>query len=56
MPALSSLMGTGALMAQSDDARAAIEWAETFQGNYRLMNPKEKAEARARLEKRYSVE
>jgi molybdopterin-containing oxidoreductase family iron-sulfur binding subunit len=56
MLSLSSLMGAGALMAHSEDARAAIEWAEHFQGNYRLMTPQEKAEARARLEKRYSAE
>lgn len=53
---VSSLMGTAALMTQSDDANAAVEWAEHFQKNYRLMTPAEKAEARARLEKRYSEE
>ncbi|MCC6658734.1 MAG: hypothetical protein IT512_11165, partial [Rhodocyclaceae bacterium] len=53
---LSSLMGAGALMAQSDDAKAAVEWAEHFQKNYRLMTDQEKAEARARLERRYSQE
>ncbi|MFN3884937.1 MAG: hypothetical protein ACK4Q4_09300, partial [Rhodocyclaceae bacterium] len=56
MLSLSSLMGTAALMTQSDDANAAIEWAEHFQKNYRLMTDEEKAEARARLEKRYSEE
>ena len=56
MLSLSSLMGTGALMAQSDDAHAAAEWAEHFQKNYRLMTPEEKNEARARLERRYSQE
>jgi len=56
MLSLSSLMGTAALMVQSDNARAAIEWAEHFQKNYRLMTPQEKAEARARLERRYSQE
>lgn len=56
MLSLSSLVGTGALMAQSDDAHAAVEWAEHFQKNYRLMTDKEKAESRARLEKRYSAE
>ena len=56
MLSLSSLMGAGALMAQSGEAKAAVEWAEHFQGNYRLMTDKEKAEARARLEKRYSAE
>ncbi len=56
MLSLMSLMGAGALMSTSDDAQAAIEWAEHFQGNYRLMTPQEKAEARARLEKRYSAE
>ncbi|HZV55224.1 MAG TPA: 4Fe-4S dicluster domain-containing protein [Rhodocyclaceae bacterium] len=53
---LSSLMGTAALMTQSGDAKATIEWAEHFQKNYRLMTPEEKAEARARLERRYSEE
>ncbi len=53
---LSSLMGTAALMTQSDDAEAAAEWAEHFQKNYRLMTAEEKAEARARLERRYSAE
>lgn len=53
---MSSLMGAAALMVQSDDVEAAIEWAEHFQKNYRLMTPEEKAEARARLEKRYSAE
>ena len=53
---LSSLMGAGALMAQSDDAHAAAEWAEHFQKNYRLMTDAEKAEARVRLERRYSQE
>ncbi len=53
---LSSLMGTAALMTQSDDAKAAVEWAEHFQKNYRLMTPEEKNEARIRLEKRYSGE
>ncbi|MDP1651315.1 MAG: 4Fe-4S dicluster domain-containing protein [Rhodocyclaceae bacterium] len=56
MLSVSSLMGAAALMTQSDDARAAVEWAEHFQGNYRLMTPKEKAEARARLERRHSAE
>ena len=51
-----SLLGAAALMTQSDDAQANIEWAEHFQGNYRLMTDQEKAEARARLEKRYSEE
>ena len=49
---LSSLMGTAALMTQTDDAHAAAEWAEHFQKNYRLMTDAEKAEARARLERR----
>ncbi len=53
---LSSLMGTAALMAKSDDVRATVEWAEHFQGNYRLMTPQEKAEARARLEMRYTAQ
>lgn len=53
---VTSLLGTAALMTASDDARANNEWAEWFQGNYRLMTDAEKAEARARLEKRYSRE
>lgn len=53
---ISSLMGAAALMAQTDDPKATIEWAEHFQGNYRLMTPAEKAEARARLERRYSAQ
>ena len=53
---VASLLGAAALMTQSDDAQANIEWAEHFQGNYRLMTDQEKAEARARLEKRYSEE
>ena len=53
---VSSLMGTAALMAKSDDVKATVEWAEHFQGNYRLMTDAEKAEARARLEKRYSAQ
>ena len=56
MLSLSSLMGAGALMAQPGDAKAAVEWAEHFQKNYRLMTPEEKTEARIRLEKRYSGE
>ena len=56
MLGLSSLMGTATLMAGSDDAQAAIEWGEHFQKNYRLMTPEEKAQARARLERRYSEE
>ena len=56
MLSLSSLMGTAALMTQSDEAKAAVEWAEHFQKNYRLMTDQEKAEARARLERRYSAE
>jgi len=56
MLSLSSLMGTAALMTMSDDAEAAVEWAEHFQKNYRLMTDAEKQEARRRLEKRYSEE
>lgn len=56
MLSLSSLMGTATLMAASGDAKAAVEWAEHFQKNYRLMTDEEKAEARARLERRYSQE
>ena len=51
-----SLLGTAALMTMSDDANANMEWAEWFQGNYRLMSEEEKAMARARLERRYSRE
>ena len=39
MLSLSSLMGTATLMAQPGDAKAAVEWAEHFQKNYRLMTP-----------------
>ena len=53
---LSSLMGTATLMAQSGDTKAAIEWAEHFQKNYRLMTAEERAEARLRLETRYSTQ
>ncbi len=53
---VSSLMGAAALMAQTDDPKATIEWAEHFQKNYRLMTPEEKAESRARLERRYSAQ
>jgi molybdopterin-containing oxidoreductase family iron-sulfur binding subunit len=53
---ISSLMGTAALMTHSDEAQAKSTWAEWFQGNYRLMTDEEKAQARARLEKRYSAE
>ncbi|MEY2687848.1 MAG: hypothetical protein RL375_2046 [Pseudomonadota bacterium] len=56
MLSVSSLMGTAALMAPSGEAKAATEWAEHFQKNYRLMTQEEKAEARARLERRYSDE
>ncbi|MDP6437642.1 MAG: 4Fe-4S dicluster domain-containing protein [Gammaproteobacteria bacterium] len=51
-----SLLGTAALMTNTDDAQANTEWAEWFQGNYRLMSQEEKAEAVARLERRYSAE
>ena len=37
MLSLSSLMGTATLMAAPNDAKAAVEWAEHFQKNYRLM-------------------
>ena len=53
---LSSLMGTATLMAQGGDTKAAVEWAEHFQKNYRLMTAEEKAEARTRLETRYSTQ
>ncbi len=39
---VSSLLGTAALMTMSDDAQANMEWAEWFQGNYRLMSEEEK--------------
>lgn len=55
MLSVSSLMGTAALMAKSNDPKAATEWAEHFQKNYRLMTPEEKAESRQRLEARYSA-
>ena len=51
-----SLMGAAALLTNSDDAHAKMDWAEWFQGNYRLMTDEEKLKARARLEKRYSEE
>src|ERR1039458_2380660 len=53
---IASLMGAAALLTNSDDAQAKMEWAEWFQGNFRLMTDKEKAQARARLEERYSRE
>ena len=53
---IASLMGAAALLANSDDAQAKTEWAEWFQKNYRLMTDEEKAQAKARLEKRYSNE
>ena len=56
MLSVSSLMGTAMLMSASNDAKAAVEWAETFQKNYRLMTDQERQEARLRLEKRYSAE
>lgn len=51
-----SLLGTAALMTNSDDAQANTTWAEWFQGNYRLMTDEEKEQTVARLEKRYSAE
>jgi len=56
MLSINSLLGTAALMTMSDDARANMAWAEWFQGNYRLMSEEEKAQARERLERRYSRE
>lgn len=53
---VASLMGTAALLTNSDEAQANTEWAEWFQGNYRLMTDEEKAQAVARLERRYSAE
>ena len=53
---IATLMGAAALLTNSDDAQAKTEWAEWFQGNYRLMTDQEKAQAKARLEKRYSKE
>ncbi len=48
------LLGTAALVTRSDDVKANMEWAEWFQGNYRLMTDEEKQEAVDRLERRYS--
>jgi len=48
------LLGTAALMTNSDNAEANSDWAEWFQGNYRLMSDEEKLEAVARLERRYT--
>jgi hypothetical protein len=45
MLSLSSLMGAGTLMAAGDDAKAAVEWAEHFQKNYRLMTPRSRKRA-----------
>jgi len=53
---LASLMGAAALLTNSDNAQAKTEWAEWFQGNYRLMTKEEKAKTKARLERRYSEE
>ena len=53
---MTSLLGTAALLTNSNDAQAKTEWAEWFQSNYRLMTDSEKADARARLERRYSEE
>jgi molybdopterin-containing oxidoreductase family iron-sulfur binding subunit len=53
---MASLMGTAALLTHSDNAQAKTEWAEWFQKNYRLMTEEEKAQAKARLERRYSEE
>ena len=53
---IASLMGAAALLTNSDDAQANTEWAEWFQKNYRLMTDEEKAQAKARLERRYSSE
>ena len=51
-----SLMGTAALMANSDDPEAQSVWAEWFQTNFRLMNDEEKQDAIDRLERRYSAQ
>ncbi len=51
-----SLLGTAALMANSDDPEAQTEWAEWFQGNFRLMSDEEKKKAVERLERRYSAQ
>lgn len=53
---VASLLGTAALLTNSDEVQANTEWAEWFQGNYRLMTDKEKDKAVARLERRYSAE
>lgn len=49
-------MGAAALLTGSDDAEAKTTWAEWLQKHYRLMTDEEKAEAVARLEKRYTEE
>ena len=51
-----SVLGSAALMANTDNPDAQTTWAEWFQGNYRLMTDEEKKEATARLEKRYSAQ
>jgi molybdopterin-containing oxidoreductase family iron-sulfur binding subunit len=53
---VASLMGTAALLTNTDDAEANTEWAEHFQGNYRLMTDEEKEITLKRLERRYSRE
>ncbi len=53
---VASLMGAAALLTNSDNAQAKTEWAEWFQGNYRLMTEEEKVKTKARLERRYSEE
>lgn len=53
---VASLMGTAALLSNSDEAKAKSTWAEWFQGNYRLMTDEEKQQAVDRLERRYSQE
>jgi hypothetical protein len=51
-----SLMGTAALMTSPTMPRPPPSGPSTFQKNYRLMTDEEKAEARTRLERRYSAE
>ena len=53
---VTSVLGTAALMTNSDEAEANSTWAEWFQGSYRLMSQEEKDEACTRLERRYSEE
>jgi molybdopterin-containing oxidoreductase family iron-sulfur binding subunit len=53
---VAAFAGVAALMTDSKDAEASVSWAEFFQEHYRLMTDKEKEEAVAMFEKRYSEE